>query len=379
VTGTYDAQDRLLAYGDATYTYTYTANGELQAKTTLTGTTTYVYDVVGNLLAVTLPNGTSIDYVVDGRNRRIGKKVNGTLVQGFLYRDQLKPVAELDGTGAVVARFVYGSSPLVPDYLVKAGTTYRIVSDHLGSPRLVVDTTSGAVVQRLDFDEFGQVALDTNPGFQPFGFAGGLYDRQTRLTRFGARDYDAETGRWTAKDAMLFTAGDPGLYSYAHNSPLNYVDPTGETAMVYSISRGTLTVAPEFPGESAYTLPATSGAAGPCMNNPACTSRRDQGPVPVGTYFIDPDKLIDPGAPEDWLKNHKYVFGPDWGDWQAPLRPHADTNTFGRTGFWLHGGRRPSSRGCIDIGGGIFGDAMTDRVRRDILRSDRPVVVVVVP
>ena len=35
---------------------------------------------------------------------------------------------------------------------------------------------------------------DTNPGFQPFGFAGGMYDAATGLVRFGARDYDAETG-----------------------------------------------------------------------------------------------------------------------------------------------------------------------------------------
>ncbi len=78
VTGTYDAQDRLLTYGDATYTYT--ANGELASQTTPAGTTTYRYDVMGNLLAVTLPDGTTIDYVIDGRNGRIGKKVNGVLV-----------------------------------------------------------------------------------------------------------------------------------------------------------------------------------------------------------------------------------------------------------------------------------------------------------
>ena len=47
-------------------------------------------------------------------------------------------------------------------------------------------------MQRLDYDAFGQVLLDTNPGFQPFGFAGGLYDEQTKLVRFGARDYDGE-------------------------------------------------------------------------------------------------------------------------------------------------------------------------------------------
>jgi RHS repeat-associated protein len=225
VTGSYDAQDRLLAYGDATYTYT--ANGELQAKTTPTGTTTYQYDVVGNLLAVTLPTGTTIDYVIDGRNRRIGKKVNGVLVQGFLYRDQLKPIAELDGAGNVIVRFVYGSSPLVPDYLIKGTSTYRILSDHLGSPRLVVDTATGALTQRIDYNEFGTIILDTNPGFQPFGFAGGLYDQHTKLTRFGARDYDAETGRWTAKDPVKFVGGDTNLYGYVVQDPLQFADPFG--------------------------------------------------------------------------------------------------------------------------------------------------------
>lgn len=51
-------------------------------------------------------------------------------------------------------------------------------------------------------DPFGRVLADTNPGFQPFGFAGGLYDWDTKLVRFGARDYDSGIGRWVAKDRM---------------------------------------------------------------------------------------------------------------------------------------------------------------------------------
>ena len=60
----------------------------------------------------------------------------------------------------------------------------------------------------MDHDEFGRVTLDTAPGFQPFGFAGGLYDRDTALVHFGAREYDPETGRWTTKDPIRFAAGD---------------------------------------------------------------------------------------------------------------------------------------------------------------------------
>jgi RHS repeat-associated protein len=161
------------------------------------------------------------------------------LEYGLLYQNALKPIAELDASGAVVSRFVYGSKYNTPDYFTsnKAdGTTwvtYRIISDHLGSPRLVVNSTTGAIAQRLDYDEFGRVLQDTNPGFQPFGFAGGLYDSDTGLVRFGARDYDAETGRWTAKDPIGFAGSDTNLYGYVFSDPVNYTDIRGENPVLF--------------------------------------------------------------------------------------------------------------------------------------------------
>src|SRR3990172_6472136 len=128
--------------------------------------------------------------------------------------------------------------------MVKGSTTYRIITDHLGSPRFIVDTTTGTVAQEIDYDEFGNIIFDTNPGFQPFGFAGGLYDQHTKLTRFGARDYDSETGRWTAKDPILFAGGDTNLYGYAGNNPVNKIDPLGLYDCTYSISNHTMTCTP---------------------------------------------------------------------------------------------------------------------------------------
>lgn len=219
--GTYDSQDRLLQYGAATYTYT--PNGELQTKTEGGQVTTYTYDDLGNLLSVSLPGGALINYVIDGQNRRIGKKVNGVLVQGFLYDGQLRPVAELDGNNVVVSRFVYATHVNVPDYMVKGGATYRIITDHLGSPRMVVDVTTGNVAEALVYDEFGRVVGDTSPGFQPFGFAGGLYDQDTGLERFGARDYLAGLGRWTAKDSAGFLGGS-NRFVWADGDPVNWLD-----------------------------------------------------------------------------------------------------------------------------------------------------------
>jgi len=111
--------------------YTYTANGELETKTNRdTGEAwLYQYDALGNLLTVGLPNGDLIDYLVDGMGRRVGKKKNGVLLKQWLYRDALKPVAELDGSGNLVSEFVYGSKSNVPDYVVRGGATYRVISD----------------------------------------------------------------------------------------------------------------------------------------------------------------------------------------------------------------------------------------------------------
>jgi RHS repeat-associated protein len=82
-------------------------------------------------------------------------------------------------------------------------------------------------VQRIDYGPWGEVLVDTSPGFQPFGFSGGLYSPETGLVRFGARDYDPVLARWTAKDPLLFDAGDTNLYAYVGSDPINFVDPTG--------------------------------------------------------------------------------------------------------------------------------------------------------
>jgi RHS repeat-associated protein len=231
ISGGYDAQDRMTAYGSCSYEYT--RNGELTrlVDSATASTTEYEYDEFGNLRRVVLPDTRVITYHIDGLNRRVGKSIDGVRQWGLLYANQLEPVAELDAAGNVVSSFIYADRPHVPSLMLKGGQTYRILADHLGSVRLVVNIVTGAIAQRMSYDEYGNVVEDSNPGFQPFGYAGGIYDRDTGLVRFGARDYDAVAGRWTARDPIHFRGGQSNLYSYVRADPLNLIDPTGLAAL----------------------------------------------------------------------------------------------------------------------------------------------------
>jgi RHS repeat-associated protein len=144
---------------------------------------------------------------------------------GGLYSAR-RPRAATRVRAALSRRSPPGEQLHSPEFMLKGGAIYRLVKDQVGGIRLVVNAFTGEVAQELTYDAFGQVLSDSNPGFQPFGFAGGLYDADTGLVRFGARDYDAETGRWTAKDPIRFSGGI-NLYGYLGNEPVNLIDASG--------------------------------------------------------------------------------------------------------------------------------------------------------
>jgi len=100
-------------------------------------------------------------------------------------------------------------------------------TDQVGTPR-VVTTATGAVVDKRDYDSFGNLTSDSAPTFDlPIGYAGGLEDRVTGLVRFGFRDLDTVSGRWTARDPALYDGGQANLYSYVGGDPVSLRDPLG--------------------------------------------------------------------------------------------------------------------------------------------------------
>jgi RHS repeat-associated protein len=202
----------------------------------------YSYDASNNLLRMELLNSTDnpIDYQINALDQRVAKHRQNEFYpedgKHWLWSVDGQLLAAFNDDGDIIRRFIYATRSHVPDmmYAKVDGTwiLYRFVTDWRGSVRLVVNAWTGYVAQRIDYTPFGRVLQDTKPGFQPFGFAGGLYDYETGLVRFGARDYNPLIGRWTSKDPILFGGGDTNLYRYVGNDPVNFIDPSGLQSMV---------------------------------------------------------------------------------------------------------------------------------------------------
>ncbi len=148
------------------------------------------------------------------------------IIHKYLWKGLTTLLAVYDGSNNLIQRFEYADGRM-PVAVIQGGITYYPAYDQVGSLRVVADA-SGNVVKRIEYDSFGNIIADSNPSFTiPFGFAGGLHDRDTDLVRFGYRDYDPDTGRWTAKDPIGFSGGDTDLYGYVLNDPINLVDALG--------------------------------------------------------------------------------------------------------------------------------------------------------
>lgn len=123
---------------------------------------------------------------------------------GTVERNSLQYTYNADDTLGM--RFEYADGRM-PVSVTEGGQRYFLAYDQIGSLRIVANA-SGTVIRRIEYDTFGNIVDDSDPFFDiPFGFAGGLHDRHTGLVRFGFRDYDPDTGRWTAKDPIGFAGG----------------------------------------------------------------------------------------------------------------------------------------------------------------------------
>ncbi len=87
-------------------------------------------------------------------------------------------------------------------------------------------------MQKYRYETFG-LPTPTDPSFrQSYAFTAREWDRETGLYFYRARYYDPMEGRFISKDPIGFAGGDVNFYGYVLNNPNNFVDPTGENAVL---------------------------------------------------------------------------------------------------------------------------------------------------
>jgi len=76
---------------------------------------------------------------------------------------------------------------------------------------------------------------------------------------------------------------------------------------------------------------------------------KETGPIPSGDYRIYVS-LVNSGMLFDGSFRPRHLLAASsWGSYSWSLFPQGNTNAYERSGFFIHGGSVPGSKGCIDI------------------------------
>lgn len=184
--------------------------------------TKIIYDGSGN-------NYTSLSY--DAYGRCVNMVESGTVPSYPTVMNNLQFIwcgaERCEARGAtpgttVLARYFSGGEQ---QYNGSSMVSYFSMRDHLGSVREMTDSL-GNIQARYVYSPFGERRILSETAPSDFGFAGMYVHGRSDLSLALFRAYSAFFSRWLSRDPVAEIAG-PNLYSYVHNDPVQFVDPTG--------------------------------------------------------------------------------------------------------------------------------------------------------
>lgn len=221
----------------------YDNNGNLTG-TTGSSTSTLGWDYL-NRLASYVASGTTSTYAYDPSNERIKAAITtGTSTVTTVY-----PTKFYNVTAGIPTKHVFANGVAIATIIGTGATSTvsSVLADHLTGSG-VVTNASGTIIELSDYYPYGGIRIDDKTGFnEQRKFAGHEYDGSTGLSYMRARYQNGSWGKFISQDPAFNAVGsldlegkagmslqqyliDPQLsnsYSYAKNSPLVYIDKTG--------------------------------------------------------------------------------------------------------------------------------------------------------
>ncbi|MDA2921746.1 DUF2341 domain-containing protein [Patescibacteria group bacterium AH-259-L07] len=268
-TYTYNTANELLQFKDVTLQYDLNGNVIIKEKfeEEEKKLTTFSYDPENRLVQVIiqefedeeLEEQKTIIFLYDPFGRRIEKRVEEiegeeededendnededdenekeVRVEQYLY-DNEDILAIYDNKGRKISSFIHGPGIDEPLAITQKQRTSYYLFDGLGSVVGLSDDR-GRIIQRYEYDSFGNLKDQQDRIKQPYTFTGREYDKETGLYYYRARYYDPEVGRFTGRDVFRGFPDMPqtsNRYLYVTNNPANQVDPSGKIGIIGTV------------------------------------------------------------------------------------------------------------------------------------------------
>lgn len=223
--------------GTTLFSFTYNENGAVTAYTAIQDTIAdsqnlnFSYDP-GTRMTTQVENmDDSLLYSLyySSSNDRVLKQESsgGTITANTLYIKSLSgnTLVQLheENDATQLTCIMYGPVGIVG--FIKDNQRYNTLKDHLGSVRVILDANA-AVIAAYDYDLYGNVTVLQEPesNFFPYLYTSQEFDIELGIYNYKARFYFSRVGRFGVMDNYNQFYSP---YIYAGNSPMVYVDPSG--------------------------------------------------------------------------------------------------------------------------------------------------------
>ena len=222
-------------------------NDLMEFKKSTVSSPHYAYDVNGNMTKDASKNINYIAYNYLNLPKQVTFGDRKTITYVHDASGVKHEVRYYDPANPHISKTNYVSNKIYDDgslsmiltedgYLKKEGNVYHpfyYLKDHVGSNRVVIDGSSGGVVQVTNYYPFGMSFADdpqrNDQSIQRFKYTGQELDREHGLNLYDyhARMYDPAIGRFTTMDPLAEKYYSISPYAYVANNPVGYIDPTG--------------------------------------------------------------------------------------------------------------------------------------------------------
>ena len=261
------------------------------AKPIVSAIASYEYNVWNQLKKATTAEGIST-YKYNGEGYRTEKTENGKTTISLYEAD--KVILEADANGKEIARNLYGTNLITrtvteTENSTTQKTSYNYLYNGHGDVTALL-TQDGTIAASYYYDAFG-TAVETHyynaSGEEtdkavnnPYRYAGYVFDSTTDLYYLNARYYDSKIARFMSEDTYTGEINDPlslNLYTYCHNNPIKYVDPTGHAVAKVGTRGDTVQAIQEKLNKLGYNVGKADGVFGEQTKAAVIKFQKDNG------------------------------------------------------------------------------------------------------